>query len=223
MRKLQYISDIHLERRQRFPRIKPKCGKLALLGDIGHPKLVLYRDFLKYTSHNWEKVYLLSGNHEFYYLNGINVDQRIRDIASKYSNITYLNNQKIYDNEFKCNLMGTTLWSNLRRTQYPLDFQTYQLHCQSIKWLTQNLNNHQEDTIVLSHYLPTYRLIVEPYIRCQNLDRYASHLDHLIKSPVKVWLCGHSHIEHRMEINGVQVGINAMGHKDKWNDEIVEF
>ena len=58
---LQYISDIHLERRLKIPIIKPKANYLALLGDIGYPNSTLYNDFIKYTSINWDRVFLLQG------------------------------------------------------------------------------------------------------------------------------------------------------------------
>ncbi|ARF11692.1 metallophosphatase [Klosneuvirus KNV1] len=94
--KLQYISDIHLEHRQTIPKIPAKTNYLALLGDIGHPNKPLYSEFLKYCSKNWDKVFLLSGNHEYeqkkYSMKDI--DHMIQCHVSKYHNISYLNNKK---------------------------------------------------------------------------------------------------------------------------------
>ena len=68
----QYISDIHLETRHNvsinlFKRIlKPVAPYLALCGDIGYPGAALYEPFLKYCSENFEHVFYVAGNHEFY-------------------------------------------------------------------------------------------------------------------------------------------------------------
>jgi hypothetical protein len=68
----QYISDIHLETRHNvstnlFKRIlKPAAPYLALCGDIGYPGAPLYEPFLQYCSENFEHVFYVAGNHEFY-------------------------------------------------------------------------------------------------------------------------------------------------------------
>lgn len=53
--KLQYISDIHLEKRLIIPTIPVAGNYLALLGDIGSPYKDSYKEFLKYTSDNWKR------------------------------------------------------------------------------------------------------------------------------------------------------------------------
>jgi len=61
---LQFSSDIHLERgykRDIIP-IKPY---LVLAGDIGYPNQDSYKQFLLGMSHKFDKVFVISGNHEF--------------------------------------------------------------------------------------------------------------------------------------------------------------
>lgn len=70
--KIQYLSDIHLETHQNTTKyifkkiLKPSAPYLALCGNIGYPGAQLYESFLKYCSENFEYVFYIAGNHEFY-------------------------------------------------------------------------------------------------------------------------------------------------------------
>jgi len=215
--KLQYISDIHLEHRTIIPRIPAKTNYLALLGDIGHPNKPLYSEFLKYCSKNWDKVILLSGNHEYmqpkYSMKDI--DDMIQSNVNKYPNITYLNNQKlILDNHL---ILGTTLWSDSTKTAP--GHKINDLYYDSLQWLKGNIKqNTNKDIVVLTHYLPSYKLIIPKYHGYKTKFQYASNLDHLIKRPVKAWLCGHSHCQLEKYINGVYCGINTLGYPHENNN-----
>lgn len=72
MVKIQYVSDIHLETHQHTSKeiftkiLKPSAPYLALCGDIGYPGAQLYEPFLKYCSENFEHVFYIAGNHEYY-------------------------------------------------------------------------------------------------------------------------------------------------------------
>lgn len=209
--RLQYISDIHLEHRTIIPHIKPTTNYLALLGDIGHPNKPLYHDFIRYCSKNWSKVLLISGNHEYeqkkYSMNDI--DNMIMNITNKYNNVTYLNNKKsMIDNYL---ILGTTLWSNNTKT-IP-NHKINSLHKECLYWLKNNIKHHSnEKIIVLSHYLPSYQLVIPKYHNYNPKFQYASNLDYLIKPPIKAWLCGHSHCQIEKYINGVYCGINTLGY-----------
>jgi UDP-2,3-diacylglucosamine pyrophosphatase LpxH len=70
--KIQYLSDIHLETHHNTSKalfekiLKPSAPYLALCGDIGYPGAQLYEPFLEYCSKNFEHVFYVAGNHEFY-------------------------------------------------------------------------------------------------------------------------------------------------------------
>jgi predicted MPP superfamily phosphohydrolase len=69
MFKYQVISDIHLENYDKInipDLIKPLSEVLFLAGDIGHIENKLYTKFMNYVSENWEIIYVVLGNHEFY-------------------------------------------------------------------------------------------------------------------------------------------------------------
>ena len=153
---LQYISDIHLEHKLNFPKIKRVESTLALLGDIGNPFKDNYKEFLKYTSNKWEHVFLLTGNHEYWQqkYNMDDVDNKIRDLITLFPNITFLNNDKYeYEN---CTILGTTLWSqinNIPKRKFGDDLYirvnnksiTYlginSLHSSSVSWLQKEILN----------------------------------------------------------------------------------
>jgi hypothetical protein len=70
--KIQYVSDIHLETHHNSSKaifekiLTPSAPYLALCGDIGYPGAALYEPFLEYCSKNFEHVFYIAGNHEFY-------------------------------------------------------------------------------------------------------------------------------------------------------------
>ncbi len=193
--RLQFLSDVHLEYRHIIPVIKPMAKHLALLGDIGNPFQANYSSFIQQASQKFEKVFLISGNHEYLYNDIKTTDQRISDVCNSFDNVYYLNNQNIQINDIT--IAGTTLWTH----HHPL-------HSTAVKFIESMETNHQR--IILTHHLPSYQLILPKFRKYVNVyDQYASHLDHLIQKPVAAWLCGHSHCTLDKYINGVYCGINA--------------
>lgn len=243
-KKLQYISDIHLEYTEKIPKIKKTGDYLALLGDIGNPYNKNYQDFLKYSSDNYEKIFLLSGNHEYWNLDDKNIktmmqiEKQIENITNNFSNIYYLNN-KSHNLDKNYIILGTTLWSWIKKnfdsqmgddnrifikndkpiTNHDLNY----LFFENLIWLVENIqNNHHKKIIVLSHHLPSFELIDDVY-KNEKYNKYhqkfASDLNFIIKKPIYAWLCGHSHSNLNKNINGVYCGINAIGYPTKWKQE----
>ena len=211
---LQYISDIHLEKRTYIPKLSVSSENLGLIGDIGNPYKDNYKEFLMYTSYNYERIFLISGNHEYWdyynnrdYNNGVykhDVDNKITNITDKFSNIEFLNNTQTQLNEYT--VVGSTLWTEgVNNTEFK----------KSVNYLkdviTKDNNNKK---IILTHYIPSFKLNTK-YFKNPKYDsiryRFASNLEYLIKDPVKFWLCGHSHCNINMYINDIYCGINAVG------------
>jgi len=140
---IQYVSDIHLETYKShsgldFSKIlKPVAPYLALCGDIGYPGTPLYEPFLKYCSDNFDHIFYVAGNHEFYndlqrvkkYLrtpSSIEVEtlqfyldtrdmrtQKIREICKKFSNIHFLDKETFTIPDTNIVVIGCTLWTKL--------------------------------------------------------------------------------------------------------------
>lgn len=226
----QYASDIHLEKRAIMPTIKAVAPNLILAGDIGDPLDDKYSLFLDTVNRQYDNVYMVAGNHE-YYQKELNVDQvneLITSIVAPLPNIHFLNNNQKTIND-NLNIVGTTLWSRvleepkrrrgddlrIRVNDEPIGYQGInRLHEECRKWLDSMIrsNSSNKDLLVVTHYLPSYELILDRFKRGywgSSQDRFASDLDYLIKDPVKAWICGHSHICHKTEINQVPVRINS--------------
>ena len=215
MRSLQYVSDIHLETRSGFLKIPIKSNNLALLGDIGDPFKPNYRDFLQYCSYNFENVFLIAGNHEFWHHKQPHqkvVDQ-ISNLAAK-SNVKFLNDSeaKLYD----YTILGSTLWT-------PFTYSIYHKKC--VSYLEKRIED-KDKVIVLSHYLPSFKLITSEYQTEEWLKfhkNYASDLEYLIRNPIYAWLCGHSHCIYETNINGVSCRINAVGYSNEVKGRVLEM
>ena len=202
---LQYVSDIHLETRYRYPRIPITNTYLALIGDIGNPFQDIYKDFLHYTVDNCERVFLVAGNHEYYNKqNYEKVNDRLMKLSQDIPRLEYLVNSKTDLENYT--IIGSTLWTPVYKN----------IHYDCVNFLENEINNSTKPLIILTHYLPSYKMITEKYLTKEYDDvrnRYATSLDHLIKAPVKAWLSGHSHCNSEILINGIPCCINALGHE----------
>lgn len=135
--KLLYLSDIHLEFKKNFSKLKNEDYSnttLALLGDIGYPDSLLYKNFIKHCSETFKNVIVITGNHEYYDIHNKHKKSmdEINDLISNYiknfSNVYFLNNSVLYMNTDKntvidyheiedktsvIKIIGTTLWSDI--------------------------------------------------------------------------------------------------------------
>ncbi len=152
---------------------------------------------------------MLAGNHEYWHHRHQHeeVNEQILKNCGKLHNIEYLNDSETKLDNFV--VLGATLWS---------PFSCSFLHQRTVKWLDNSINENTATKIVLTHYMPSFKLIVPKYQTPEYdkiRNRYASDLNYLIKPPVRVWLCGHSHCTYETHINGVLCGINALGYENK--------
>ena len=72
--------------------------------------------------------------------------------------------------------------------------------------------NHK--AVVITHYLPTHRLLEPEYQDDCWRSCYASKDDDLFRLPVRVWICGHGHRSAYIHAkNNILVAMNARGYK----------
>jgi predicted phosphodiesterase len=119
----QVHSDIHLEK---YPhrRLRPKCSRLILAGDIGVPVFLSYKEFFRDTSRQFDTIVYVLGNHEYERI-WMGIDKTnelllrekfvernvwIKDILSEFKNIILLDKDWIEMDGRK--IFGTTLWTN---------------------------------------------------------------------------------------------------------------
>jgi predicted phosphodiesterase len=245
--KIQYISDIHLEHYNKLPTIKQIGDVMVLAGDIGYPFSEIYEEFLMDMNNKFKKVFLITGNHEFYnsgknkYKSMEEIDDHIRDIIidNKLMNVSYLDNS--YEDYDGVRFCGTTLWTQITNPRYLInDFSiikdmSIELRNELFENSCEFINNvlSKDDSVpivMISHHLPSYKLIHHSFLtdEYKNYNQcYASNCDHFFKGPIKVWIFGHTHKEWNTEIDGVKFLCNPLGYPGENNrldlERIVEF
>src|SRR4029077_8822969 len=77
-------------------------------------------------------------------------------------------------------------------------------HNRHVSWLEDVIRNNQDKRLlVMTHFVPSFQLI-EPKYRDLGLAKtshFATNLEHLIRHPVRAWVCGHSHSALERDIN----------------------
>lgn len=184
---IQVFSDIHLEfYKKTFPKITPKSKYLFLAGDIGKISDNNYKDFIKYCSNNWEKTYVVLGNHEYYHSHKTydRLFSEYKKLIENFNNI-YLLEKNIIKLE-KWHIMGCTLWSHIHKSQHnavncphkinkhiindsnqvrtvPIGYYTYNSwHEESKEWIYDNIKNKEyENIIIFTHYPITHKNVLQ--------------------------------------------------------------
>lgn len=230
---LQYVSDIHADANKWFPRIRPISKYLAVCGDIGVPTSSYCKDFLKYCSDNFERTIVCSGNHDYdcsplYDKNKVRqYEPLIVDLIKNFKNIVYLNQSSttLSGRSDDYLILGLTLWCNPQ--QNPADrsvlspisekfIETRNQHAQQARWLENQITHTDKKIIIVSHYVPTFRLIENRYKKQINSSYrtsfFATDLEHLLKPNVCAWLCGHTHSRLSTYIGTTYMGVNSYGY-----------
>jgi predicted phosphodiesterase len=229
--KIQIISDLHLEFLKRAPEMPVIGDYLVLAGDIGYAGSSIWREFLRGCKQKYKNIYYVAGNHEFY--NG-KYSERLNLIrAESGDNLTFLEKDAVDIDGTSLRVLGTTLWTDVPMNQmhavsemmadykkirymgrpFKVHDSNY-MHKEAREWLGKEINRCAEDgkeAIVVTHHLPSFGMVADKYLRENNYG-FASACDDLIRAPVKLWVCGHSHTQMMREINGVPVVIGCIGY-----------
>ena len=195
MFRLQYISDIHLERMMNRPFfhkiVKPVTGTLALAGDIGYPHKSFYPKFIEYCKENWDDVIVVAGNHEF----DTGYDKSLKlttEICSQWKNVHFLHNRSVYLSHLGVNFCGTTLWTEKK---------DFHLHKEAVTWLDSALCDAevlQLNTVVVTHHMPSKMMSHGRFASHKNFGNFTNNMDDMIRWPIRAWISGHSH--HQKEV-----------------------
>jgi len=240
----QISSDIHLEFYKNVDNIHKYFTKiievnaqyLILAGDIGNPKEDIYWTFMNWCSENFEKIFVITGNHEYYNNDIEEVDGFLYKEFEKYENIFFLQCDKI-ENENTI-ILGCTLWSRKSHEKvyrsYVRNFindyrkikkgnnllslnDTHNIFTNHFEWLCEEIRSipKDKDIIIITHHLPTYKLINKKYLGkvIDTNSAFASGLDILFEfTNIKLWVCGHTHSSADKVFNQTRVCINPCGY-----------
>lgn len=216
---------------------------LCLCGDIGYPEHKIYEKFLEYCSKNFKHIFLVPGNHEYYSNKNTKTIQStnilLQNLCDKFNNVYFMNNKIKYLEEYQLYFIGSTLWTEIPYDKYYTidnynDFKKiyyeYEnskfilnpdylnfLNSESIDFLTESINIHKNDNkIILTHHLPTYKIISEKYKNCGYNYFFANNLDDLIKNNnINIWLCGHSHTPNIINLDDTIIALNPIGYPNE--------
>jgi predicted phosphohydrolase len=214
--KIQYCSDLHLE----FPEnknfldknpIEPVGEVLLLAGDILPFSLHKKQPgFIDYVADNFEIVYWIPGNHEYYHYDiAMVTDPLLEKIRS---NVWLVNNQTLsYKN---INFICSTLWSKITPL-HALDIQRNVSDFSAIKYEGKKFTTRQfnflhrscasflqtaikENTgtknIVVTHHVPTLQHYPAKYRHSPLNEAFAVELyDFIHDSGAAYWIYGHHH------------------------------
>ncbi len=250
MYKFQIASDLHIDinHPQKFSSIlEPSAPYLILAGDIAEAISSDYRNFLKYCDDNWELVFLVAGNHEYYQGSIERTDQKLKLFENDFDNLHILQRDKYLMEDEKIRILGTTLWSYIppkaQKSVYSFlnDYQmidylnhktisigdTNQLFYMNYRWLSEELKKDEEyQTIVVTHHAPTFKNTSAPIYRDQMTNyAFANSLDNLFPG-VDLWIHGHTHYNHCDQYGKTMVVANQYGYElecpDYRKDMVVE-
>lgn len=224
----------------------PCAEYLAILGDLSYPTSPNFEQFLETASQLYKKVFYVAGNHEYYIGDNPSmptmstVNANIEFICSNFANVYYLNNEEHLLNENTV-ILGTTLWSHIPDqkqrivkdsikdyTNIFVDEKHYktgltckisnQLHTEAVLWLTEKLKKHQnKKVIILSHHMPSFKMISPQYKDSDINCAFATDLDYLMwkNNNIKFWLCGHTHSTMKVKINKCICMTNPIGYPSR--------
>lgn len=205
---IQFVSDLHLEKG--FKRIiHPLKPFLILAGDIGYPTQQSYKKFLLEISYYFDKVFVLSGNHEYdnIYSSKIpDIDTRIENICIMRNNLYFLQKKSyLLCPKLNITLTGCTMWSRLPETKHIY-------HLDHVKWLTETLvKNQNTNHIVATHHCPLFENLYIKYH--SNTSKYfATDQSNLVKKTnVLAWIHGHNHLNRNINLYGKWIMSNQYG------------
>jgi len=236
----QIYSDIHLEFYHTYPRIEPQCDTLILTGDIGKLHLQHWRDFIAYCSQNWNTVYYVLGNHEFYHCKKSiqTLKEHYTALFETYSNIHLLDCSTVAKEDIL--IIGCTLWSYVEqriensisdfraikyksggRTKSITYHQYNEMYSRELEFLRQTLANTEYSKIIICTHYPTTQQSSNP-----KYDNQPSYIRNYVANEIDfseytdkeiICIAGHTHwsYDFRNETNNVRYIANQFGYPDE--------
>lgn len=212
MTAIQILSDLHLEFYKKLPLNIcndhfPKAPTLFLVGDIGYPLDDIWLKFIEWCETKYDKIFYVQGNHEPYDNDIDAITKYIKAIFTSKPKFTLLECGVIsHLDGYK--IIGCTLWSEqnyyiyskmndskciYKNGSYLSLSDLLDMHRQDKEWLD---NQVDENTIVITHHLPSFDLIHPKYKIPFYKDyhsAYASDCNSIVRK-AKLWIYGHTHI-----------------------------
>ena len=234
--KIQYCSDLHLEFKNNAAYlaenpIKPLGEILLLAGDIlPIPLMNTAQPVLDYLSREFEAVYWIPGNHEYYRSDIYEVkDGRLVEIRPN----VYFGNNFIIQHK-GVDIICSTMWSKispqhaLEISQFVSDFYLISvrgerlttgifntMHRHDLNFIQQSLIKSEAATkIVMTHHVPTLMHYPEPFKFSSVNEAFAVELFDFIETcNADYWIYGHHHTNNAdFKIGKTMMLTNQLGY-----------
>jgi len=241
---IQYASDLHLEfsvNKKYLDRhfLKPAGNILLLAGDVvPFAKMSKAQPLLQRLSDNYEHVYWIAGNHEYYYADiPSNVNPANSFEEKILANVTLLNNRTIELDNVR--IVFSTFWSHIDKTEMsfvqkgmadfslitenkiPISCEQYNTwHSNAFCFVrNETIKPTQKKTIVVTHHVPTFRQYPGEFLNSPINAGFATEYDSFIeKSNIDYWIFGHHHRNMApLYIGKTQLLTNQLGYI--WHQE----
>ena len=211
-----------------------------MAGDIGNPRTQIYELFLRKISKIFKekKIILIAGNHEYYDLKSKNcydgdwiedTEIHIREIISHFPNIIFLQNEVYCIPNTNLCIYGSTFWTRIleeEEEEIKLTMNDYfkipdftidkcrRLHNKAHETLKNSLKVHSNKSfIVVTHHLPSFKLIDPKYVLKKINSAYATEIDDRLiqNSKILKWFAGHTHTPCEYD----KFHVNPIGYPDE--------
>ncbi len=235
----EVISDLHTEliNSQQFDKIyklfKGDAENLILAGDIGDPFSEFYKNFLSNISLQYKKIFIIAGNHEFYNKHTIEQTvEQINNVSKLFDNVYFLNQTLLEFENFI--ILGCVLWTHIiddeqnQVTEYMNDYKFIsnftvkkqnKLHKKDVNWLKEQfiqLHYNKKPVIVVTHHLPSYKLIHTKYLKNSIINSAFANTDcDAFFEKINYWVCGHTHTPMLLDIDNCKCICNPLGYENE--------
>jgi len=219
--------------------IVPKAPILCLVGDVWNFNNTNYQKFFKYYSGKFRRILFVAGNHEYYnnggsYLSKSEIDFHM-DRMFAGTNVTFLNRKSLVIEGVR--FIGATLWSHIpaershivtqsmndykriieEKTPITTDYVGRQ-HQQDLQFIMQEILTGiklGQTNVVLTHHTPLIEGTSAPQHKDSKTNcAFSSDLSHMIcQKTVAVWVCGHTHHNFDIQVDGTRVVSNQKGYR----------
>lgn len=235
---IQYASDLHLEMAVNQAMIHlhpliPRADILILAGDVTlMEEEHLNVPFFDTLSEQFEQIYIVPGNHEFY-RESYPVANTFPSFELKIrSNITYVNNKSISFGDV--DFFFTTLWARINKfpeivVTHMNDFRVIKYsdngkwfgsddfnycHESSVEFLERELTKSTNRKVVVSHHCPLAASWIPDLRNPQLHEAYCTDQTNLMSQfNIDHWIYGHTHMHHdSIKVNSTLVHTNPFGY-----------
>lgn len=216
-------SDLHVDflpdRGESLIKSFPEVDIGVFAGDICQWNIL--EETLIRLCEKFPEVIYVAGNHEYYLSDWTNVENIIRDCASKLDNLTWLNDDRVKVNGVS--FIGSTLWfpdgvdqqlNKIFLSDYSsiegFEPEVYNRHNDTIDYLSLNV---KPDDIVITHHAPSLNSIHHRFYKSALNCYFCNNLDWLIVScQPSIWIHGHTHDPFDYNVGSTRVLCNPNGY-----------